>query len=51
MLKMRNPFKYGGIVTGEDFADRTKELREITGDLSDCEKLFMISPGVTARIR
>jgi len=41
---MRNPFKYGGIVTGEDFANRTRELSEITRDLADCEKLFMISP-------
>ncbi|MBD3179082.1 MAG: hypothetical protein GF417_05530 [Candidatus Latescibacteria bacterium] len=41
---MRNPFKYGGIVTGDDFANRTGEIREITRDLSDSEKLFMISP-------
>jgi hypothetical protein len=25
---MRNPFRYGGIVTGEYFADRTDEIEE-----------------------
>jgi AAA+ ATPase superfamily predicted ATPase len=41
---MKNPFVYGGIVTGEDFADRTDEIKELLRDLKDCEKIFLISP-------
>lgn len=41
---MKNPFIYGEIVTGNDFADRVKEINGLTRDLSDCEKIFLISP-------
>ena len=30
---MANPFKYGGVVSGKDFADREKELDEPVGKL------------------
>lgn len=41
---MKNPFVYGEVVTGEDFADRKDEVKELTRDLKDCEKIFLISP-------
>lgn len=41
---MKNPFVYGEAVMGENFTDRTKELAEITRDLSSGERLFLISP-------
>ena len=41
---MRNPFVYGEAVTGQNFADRTKELRELIRDLSNTECVFLISP-------
>ena len=41
---MKNPFTYGCIVTGKDFADRKDELRNLSRDLIDCEKIFLISP-------
>ena len=41
---MKNPFIYGGVVTGENFADRERELKEIKRDLEDGEKIFLISP-------
>jgi len=41
---MKNPFIYGEVVTGENFANRTHEIRELNRDLKDCEKIFLISP-------
>jgi len=41
---MKNPFKYGEAVLGENFADRKKELNELIRDLSDSERIFLISP-------
>ncbi|GFP38187.1 uncharacterized protein HKBW3S44_01867, partial [Candidatus Hakubella thermalkaliphila] len=41
---MKNPFKYGEVVIGEDFADRQKELEELVRDLRDGQRIFLISP-------
>lgn len=41
---MKNPFIYGEIVTGKDFTNRRNEIKELTRDLKDCEKIFLISP-------
>jgi len=41
---MKNPFIYGEAVLGENFADRKKELHELVRDLSDSERIFLISP-------
>lgn len=41
---VRNPFSYGEVVTGEDFADRNTELEELHRDLKSGEKVFLISP-------
>jgi hypothetical protein len=41
---MDNPFKFGSVVTGNDFADRRRELAELTRELSDGQHLFLLSP-------
>jgi hypothetical protein len=41
---MHNPFKFGPVVTGSDFADRRQELAEIARELTDGQHLFLISP-------
>lgn len=41
---MKNPFNFGGIVTDKNFADRKDEIKELTRDLKDCERIFLISP-------
>ncbi|RCV63368.1 hypothetical protein C5S53_14555 [Methanophagales archaeon] len=42
--KMANPFRYGEVVTGEDFADRELELQELIMDLKAGQTIFLISP-------
>ncbi|MCK4731800.1 MAG: hypothetical protein KAT65_05000, partial [Methanophagales archaeon] len=42
--KMENPFRYGEVVTGEDFADRVLELQELIMDLKAGQTIFLISP-------
>jgi hypothetical protein len=41
---MTNPFVYGSIVEGEDFADRTAELEELEKSLSKSENVLLCSP-------
>jgi len=41
---MQNPFKFGSVVTGEDFADRRRELAELVRELKDGQHLFLLSP-------
>jgi hypothetical protein len=41
---MKNPFRYGGPVTKEHFADRKREIREIVRDLRGGANIFLISP-------
>ena len=41
---MKNPFRYGEVVTGEDFADRETELENITRSLKAGQTIFLISP-------
>jgi AAA+ ATPase superfamily predicted ATPase len=41
---MDNPFRFGSVVTGNDFADRRRELAELTRELSDGQHLFLLSP-------
>jgi len=41
---MKNPFVYGATVTGDDFANREKEIKELVQDLKDGERVFLISP-------
>ena len=41
---MENPFKYGVIVRGPYFADRTEELAELVGEMNNRTRVFLISP-------
>lgn len=41
---MQNPFKFGSVVTGGDFADRRRELAELARELMEGQHLFLLSP-------
>lgn len=41
---MINPFKYGTIVTGKDFADRKDELKLLTQELTSGQNMILYSP-------
>lgn len=41
---MQNPFRFGSVVTGSDFADRKQELAELARELTDGQNLFLLSP-------
>jgi len=43
MFEMANPFKFGGLVTGEDFADRESEMAEILREVRDGMNVLMFS--------
>ena len=40
---MVNPFKFGGLVTGEDFADREAEMAEVLREVRDGTNLVLFS--------
>lgn len=51
---MRNPFQYGGVVSGESFCNRTKEAADLKRSVENAEKLFIYSErrlGKTSLIR
>ena len=39
---VNNPFKYGEIVKGEDFADRQNELFQLISDLRGSARIFLV---------
>ena len=41
---MQNPFRFGGVVAGADFADRRREQVELARELGDGQSLFLLSP-------
>ncbi|MBI4736662.1 MAG: AAA family ATPase [candidate division NC10 bacterium] len=41
---MENPFKFGSVVSGEDFADRRRELAELSRELAGGQHIFLLSP-------
>ncbi len=41
---MQNPFKFGSVVSGDDFADRRRELAELSRELAAGQHLFLLSP-------
>ena len=41
---MKNPFRYGGIVTGAYFADRSGEIKELQREMENINRVFLISP-------
>lgn len=43
MRTVRNPFHYGGIVTGEAFCNRSQELHELVRAMENGDKLFVHS--------
>ncbi|MEE9593526.1 MAG: hypothetical protein V3W28_08095, partial [Thermoplasmata archaeon] len=43
-MAVRNPFPYGRVVKGADFADREPELAELIRDLEAGQSILLISP-------
>ena len=41
---MRNPFRFGSVVSGDDFADRRRELAELSRELAGGQHVFLLSP-------
>jgi hypothetical protein len=41
---MSNPFKYGTVVSGKDFADRQGELKELRVRLKEPVRIFLMAP-------
>jgi AAA+ ATPase superfamily predicted ATPase len=41
---MQNPFRFGSVVSGEDFADRRRELAELGRELAAGQHVFLLSP-------
>ena len=41
---MKNPFKYGKVVTGDDFADREEEIKQLVKDLTSGQNIILYSP-------
>jgi len=51
---MANPFKYGTVVSGEDFSDREEEVEQLTSSLKETVRIFLVAPrryGKTSLIR
>lgn len=51
---MKNPFEYGGVVSGNAFCDREKEVADLLGAIENNEKLFVFSErryGKTSLVR
>jgi hypothetical protein len=51
---MKNPFEYGGVVSGEAFCNREKELGDLVRAMENGEKLFVFSErryGKTSLVR
>lgn len=40
----RNPFFFGEVVTGDNFTDRTDEIKKLTAELRGGHNIFLISP-------
>ncbi len=43
-MAVRNPFPYGRVVTGDDFADREQELNDLIRDLEAGQSILLVSP-------
>ncbi len=41
---MDNPFRFGAVVTGNDFADRRREATELERELREGQHVFLLSP-------
>lgn len=54
MRNLRNPFEYGGVVSGDAFCNRQKELADLLRAMENAEKLFVFSErryGKTSLVR
>jgi len=40
---MKNPFEYGGVVSGKAFCNRKKEVADLLKSMENGEKLFVYS--------
>ncbi len=40
---MKNPFQYGGIISGPYFADRSEEIKELSREMENSGRVFLIS--------
>jgi hypothetical protein len=53
-IAVANPFKYGTVVSGKDFADREAELQQLSSRLRETVRIFLVAPrryGKTSLIR
>jgi hypothetical protein len=41
---MSNPFRFGTVVTGKDFANRERELEELARKLKETVRIFLLAP-------
>jgi uncharacterized protein len=41
---MKNPFVYGKTVSGEQFCNRDKEVKELVAETINCQNIIMFSP-------
>jgi hypothetical protein len=51
---VRNPFEYGGVVSGDAFCNRKQELADLRRAMENAEKLFVFSErryGKTSLVR
>ena len=51
---MKNPFEYGGVVSGHAFCDREKEVTDLLRAIENNDKLFVFSErryGKTSLVR
>ena len=46
---MSNPFKYGTVVCGKDFADRQQELKELADRLKSSDPSAMLTSKISDR--
>jgi hypothetical protein len=43
MRNLRNPFEYGGVVSGDAFCDRQKELSDLLRAMENAEKPWLLT--------
>lgn len=54
MRNVKNPFEYGGVVSGDAFCNRRKEVADVVRAMENAEKLFVLSErryGKTSLVR
>ena len=41
---MKNPFVYGETVSGDNFCDRVREMKELAADIKNGQNVIIFSP-------